>query len=149
MPPKVLFIALSMDLLILDQISKVYLDMKLNEPLLLINDFLKIQVSHNPGMAFGITFPFAIQLLLNILFFCLIIYYLYKTLNFSRKLSVITIALVSAGALGNLIDRIRLGYVIDFISIGKFPIFNFADIYITVAVFILVLFYDKIKKVEK
>ncbi len=149
MPPKVLFITMSMDLLILDQISKIYLDMKLNEPLLLISDFLKIQVSHNPGMAFGITFPYAIQLLLNILFFCLIIYYLYKTLNFSRKLSAVSIALVFSGALGNIVDRIRLGYVIDFISIGNFPIFNLADVYITIAVFILILFYDKIKKVEK
>jgi signal peptidase II len=58
----------------------------------------------------------------------------------------VIIALLAAGAMGNLIDRIRLGYVIDFISVGSFPVFNFADSFITVAIFLLLLFYDKIKR---
>ena len=53
-----------------------------------------------------------------------------------------------AGGLGNLIDRIRLGYVIDFFyfSLINFPVFNMADIYVTVSMailFVLLIFYYK------
>ena len=54
----------------------------------------------------------------------------------------ILLTLISAGAVGNLIDRIRLGYVRDFIyfSLIDFPVFNVADIYVTVSTVLLVLF---------
>ncbi|NMB42654.1 MAG: lipoprotein signal peptidase, partial [Clostridiales bacterium] len=60
----------------------------------------------------------------------------------------ILLVLIIAGAIGNLIDRIRLNYVVDFIyfALINFPIFNVADIYVTVSTFvflILALFYYK------
>ena len=56
--------------------------------------------------------------------------------------------MITAGGIGNLIDRVRLNYVVDFIyfSLIDFPVFNVADIYVTVSMFlllILVLFYYK------
>ena len=63
-----------------------------------------------------------------------------------RQIEHILLTFISAGAVGNLIDRIQLGYVRDFIyfSIIDFPVFNVADIYVTVStalLVILVLFY--------
>lgn len=49
------------------------------------------------------------------------------------------IGLLAGGAIGNLIDRIRYGHVIDFISIGRFPVFNVADSCITVGVVVLLI----------
>jgi len=51
----------------------------------------------------------------------------------------IAMSMQFAGAIGNLIDRIRIGHVTDFISLGTFPVFNVADSSITVGVFVLIL----------
>lgn len=48
-------------------------------------------------------------------------------------------ALLIAGALGNIIDRVRLGYVIDFLSFPNFPIFNIADCCVTVAIALIII----------
>ena len=97
-------------------------------------------------MAFSLTLPYPLQLTLNLVFFGFLVIYLFRHLDFSKSLSQIILAILVAGALGNILDRIRLGYVIDFISIGSFPIFNLADSFITVSIFLLMLFYDKIKR---
>ena len=63
------------------------------------------------------------------------------------------IVAIAAGAIGNMIDRVRLGYVIDFFyfELIDFPIFNVADIYVTVAAFalvLLILFYYKEDEID-
>ena len=65
----------------------------------------------------------------------------------------VLLVLIASGAVGNMIDRLRLDYVVDFISfvLIHFPIFNVADIYVTVATFLLVillLFYYKESDLE-
>lgn len=55
----------------------------------------------------------------------------------SDRLLQLALSLITAGAIGNLADRIRLGYVVDFIAIGTWPKFNLADSCITVAVVLL------------
>lgn len=132
--------------LLLDQFSKIWLSSTLASPWLILGDFFNFHLEHNVGMAFSITLPYPLQLAANIIFFTVVIFYLAKTLDFSKPLSQVTFAVLAAGALGNLLDRIRLGYVIDFISIGSFPVFNLADSFITVSVFLLLLFYDKIRR---
>ena len=54
-----------------------------------------------------------------------------------NRLLQLALILIGAGAIGNLADRIRLGYVVDFISVGDFPKFNMADSYITIAVIVI------------
>lgn len=132
--------------LFLDQLSKTWLSSLLSQPLPIIGDFFNLHLEHNVGMAFSITLPFPFQLAANLLFFAAIIFYLARNLDFSKRLSQIVFALLCAGALGNLLDRIRLGYVIDFISVGSFPVFNLADSFITVSIFLLLLFYDRMKR---
>lgn len=106
----------------------------------------KFQLGKNYGIAFSIDIPSQILLPLNFLIFMVLIGVLLQKVRLTHFLSIFIIALLSAGALGNLLDRFNFGFVRDFISIGNFPVFNLADSYITVSVFLLFLFYDKIKR---
>jgi signal peptidase II len=119
---------------ILDQFTK-YLAIKflqLNTPFSLIKHFLNLTLVHNRGAAFGLLQN---QLLLFVLVSCftvgLIIYNL-RSRNNSLILNV-SLSLILGGAIGNLIDRIRFGFVVDFLDLRVWPVFNFADAMITIA----------------
>jgi len=116
----------------------------------IIPDVLELNYLENRGAAFGmlqnqkIFFVFVAVIIL-----AMIIYVLFKMPE-KRKYTIlhVLLVLVAAGAIGNMIDRLRLDYVVDFISfvLIHFPIFNVADIYVTVAttlLVILLLFYYK------
>ncbi len=130
----------------LDQLSKILLSQALEKPLIILENMFSLSIEHNTGIAFSINLPYPLLLFLNIALFGGIIFYLFRTLDLQKLPSLLVIGLLAAGALGNLIDRIRLGYVIDFIAVGKWPVFNLADSFITIAVFLLIVFYDKIKR---
>jgi signal peptidase II len=93
----------------------------------------------NTGAAFGL-FKGAntVFMILAVIVSCAIIYYFPSV---SRKDWVIRVALSMqlSGALGNLIDRMTVGHVTDFVSVGNFPVFNVADASITVGVAILLI----------
>lgn len=101
----------------------------------LIDNVLKLRYLENRGMAFGLLqnkIPFLV--LICIVFFVAIIYLFIKvpaTVYYGPMLY--TAAIVFAGAVGNFIDRVFRGYVVDFIyfSLIDFPTFNVADIYVT------------------
>jgi signal peptidase II len=130
---------------ITDQITKILVDSYFNlydlRPL--IGDVLRLHYIRNSGAAFGLRIgdP-AIMLIVNIVVISLLVY-----LYFSGKIDPgglpgrSAIVLVLGGAVGNLIDRLRLGEVIDFIDMGigsyRWPTYNFADIYVTVGMFVL------------
>lgn len=121
-----------------DQITK-FLALKflsLNTPVPLIKNFLNLTLVHNRGAAFGF---FQNQLLLFILisFFAigLILYNLKdKTNSVILRLSL---SLILGGCVGNLIDRLRFGFVVDFLDFRVWPVFNIADSLITIASFLL------------
>lgn len=138
-------------IVILDQISKflavVYL--KGSRPHIIIKDFFEFVYVENYGAAFGILqnkrmffIVMTLAVVIGISFFIIKNYY--EMNSFLR----FGLAMLLGGAIGNFIDRIRFGYVIDFISfkfINKyhFPVFNIADISIVMGtglVLILVLF---------
>ena len=92
---------------------------------------------HNEGAAFSIMYGLRyILIAISIAFLVLIIYYMYK-----KKKYNIEFALIIGGLLGNLIDRIVFGYVIDYIGViifkYYFPIFNIADALIVIGAIIL------------
>ncbi len=136
----------------IDQYTKLLAVQKLKdqEPFDLILGVLQFAYLENRGAAFGI---FQNQKWFFILtgsgFLVAIAIALYK-LPLKKKYTLLRICfvLIAAGALGNMIDRIRLNYVIDFIYIIyiNFPIFNIADCYVTVATIffvVLICFYYK------
>ena len=132
-------------LIFIDQYTKYMAVVRLkNKPAFsIINGVLEFNYLENTGAAFGmlqnqrIFFIFVEVIVLSV-----IAYILYKTPNRKKyNLMHILLTLIAAGAIGNMIDRVRLNYVVDFIYIVliNFPIFNMADIYVTVATAILIL----------
>ncbi len=119
--------------IVLDQTAKLIASSLLvqGESVALINGFLHLTLVHNTGTVFGF-FPEAnlylaiisIVFLAVLSFVCLKI----KSLPPAEKFSM---GLIAGGAAGNLADRLRLGYVIDFIDFRIWPVFNFADIALT------------------
>ena len=98
----------------------------------------------NYGFAFGLlNNPSLNQILVSLVIFAIIIYFLYLLIKTQDKIFQLTLTLILAGALGNFIDRIFRGFVIDFIDIyiGKYhwPAFNIADSCITVGFVVLMI----------
>lgn len=120
--------------LLLDQVSKYYAlkYLKGNEPIVLINNFLQLNYVENIGAAFGILKnkqPFFI--VITIVVIAGIIFYMKKNEKLTNWMRT-SMVLILSGAIGNLIDRIRFNYVVDFIDVkfGNFydyPVFNIAD----------------------
>ena len=126
--------------LIIDQAIKFYLSSKmiLNQSTVLINNFLNITYVHNTGAAFSLFSDMTwILIIIGIIAVIGLIIYINK-LDDLNDYDMFSYSLLLGGVLGNLIDRIIHGYVIDYISLNifgyHFPIFNFADICIVVSV---------------
>ena len=144
------YLALLGTVVILDQITKALLvrALPLHDYVPLIDGFLSLSHVHNRGAAFGVLsdarLPYQ-PLLLSALSLAalLAIAYYFVRLPASARLPRVALALVLGGALGNLVDRIRLGYVVDFIHVywrqHAWPDFNVADSAITVGVVLLIL----------
>ena len=99
--------------------------------------YLAFQYVENRGAAFGILEgQSAILIVLAVAVAVGFVAMMRRELAGNRLLQL-ALTLIGAGAIGNLADRIRLGYVVDFISVGDFPKFNMADSYITIAVIVI------------
>ena len=100
--------------------------------------FVRLTHGTNTGSAFGL-FPnqTAILIVASIVAIGFIVYF-YKTHAMPRPLLRLAIGMLLGGAIGNLIDRLRVGAVVDFIDVGWWPIFNLADSSIVVGMFLLV-----------
>lgn len=131
--------------LLLDQITKQLVATNLIEPFNIIDGFFELRYSENTGIAFSIAIPQLVTIVLTYIFLIAGFYIAYKELNLNKWLSKILLSLVLGGAIGNLIDRTVYGYVIDFIAIWKWPVFNIADSGIVVGILGIIVFYDKIK----
>lgn len=93
----------------------------------------------NTGVAFGLLQGFGdVFAVLAFLVSFAILYY-FPRVPREDWLLRLALCLQFAGAIGNLIDRLTIGYVLDFISIGPFPVFNFADLSITIGVVLLLI----------
>ena len=132
-----------------DQITKyaVYKNMSLGESIP-AEGIIRITYARNTGMAFSLFENFGIILLiLSLIIASILIIYLF-TIDKPRILIRVFSGLVIAGALGNILDRIRFGYVNDFIDVGWWPVFNIADSSITIAIAIYIfdaIFIQKLK----
>ena len=145
---KIGFYLFTILLIIIDQIVKLNIINNIeNLPIEIINNILWFTYCENTGIAFSIgNGNVLIFIILNILLIIGLIFYYEKNKQDFNIVSKISISCVIAGGIGNLIDRIYRGFVVDFIDINKlfnFAIFNIADIYITIGILGLAIFYLK------
>ncbi|PIS32067.1 signal peptidase II [Candidatus Peregrinibacteria bacterium CG08_land_8_20_14_0_20_41_10] len=140
-----LLISTSFLSLCLDQLTKFLV---IQTPLLekTRGHFLQIVYTQNTGIAFSLPLEGTILIIISILLLSLGLYLAVHYLNLRLKSTQILIGLVLGGSLGNLIDRFIKGSVTDFITLGNFPVFNLADIMITLGIFLLLLNYKKLSK---
>lgn len=132
-------------LIVIDQLAKLYAVTKLKEQesFSIIPKVLRLYYHENTGAVWGIMSDRTTLLaLLSIAILCVMIFFYFKIpsekhYNYLRLI----IVFITAGAIGNLIDRIARKYVVDFIyfELIDFPIFNVADMYVSVSAFFLVL----------
>ena len=144
-------------LIVFDQVIKAMIagTYEVGQGFDVIKDVLEIQYVKNTGAAWGMmqggTLFFAIFASIITI---VLLYVLYKVPGDKCYIYLkITLIFLIAGAIGNLIDRITRGFVVDFIyfSLIDFPVFNIADIYITlsgIALVILIMFYYKDEQFE-
>lgn len=131
--------------LILDQAVKIFINSRfvLGETYILINNLLSILLVHNTGAAFSILSGNQVFLvIIGILALVALLLFVYQGDNYSDY-EIFAYSLLFGGILGNLIDRIFYGYVIDFISLTfvgyNFPIFNIADMCIVASVILIII----------
>lgn len=128
----------------LDQLTKAWAVAALSEtPTSIVGTTIELRLSRNPGGAFSMFQGFTpVLAVLAVLVAVVLVRVLHRTRD---RVILVALALVLAGAVGNLLDRLfrapgfLRGAVIDFIGIGQFPTFNVADSAITIGAVLLVL----------
>lgn len=142
---------------LLDQYTKILAVTHLKDanPVPIIEDVFELHYLENRGAAFGILQNQHLFFVISGLILLTVGTILYVRLPYTKRMLPLRICLISiaAGAIGNMIDRVTLNYVIDFLyfKLIDFPIFNVADIYVTVSTFLvafLILFYYKDEELD-
>lgn len=135
-------------IVVLDQITKLMAQQLLPpyQPVPILGDFFRLTYIYNPGAAFGLHIgPASRYIFLGLTVACVaVLLSWFRGTPSSNRLRLTAIALVTAGALGNFIDRLRSSRgVIDFLDFGladlRWPVFNVADIGVTIGAILLAI----------
>jgi len=153
----VIFLLTVAVLIVIDQVTKYFIHtgMALHDTIPVIPGFFSITYIRNPGAAFGFlagaspTFRYVFFIGVTLAAIGLILHYL-RTYAADDQLLTISLGMILSGAVGNLIDRVRFGEVIDFLDVylgtSHWPAFNVADSAISVGAFILFIHLIRQKK---
>jgi signal peptidase II len=137
---KMWYLLVTAVVLIIDQFTKYWMSINLREgdEIDVISGFFKFSYTENPGIAFGMLNNGNVKWLLvaiSVAAIIVVVFYITRT-AVSNRLLLWSLALLAAGISGNLVDRVRMGRVIDFILIYykdyQWPVFNVADTAITI-----------------
>ncbi|MBI9051030.1 MAG: signal peptidase II [Anaerolineaceae bacterium] len=118
-------------------------------PIPAFSSFFRFIHWYNTGVAFGMFQGMNEVFKVLAIIVAMVIIYFYPRIPDNEWPLKVAMSMQLAGALGNLIDRFFVGYVVDFISVGNFPVFNIADASITMGVVVLVIgmwFEDRAQK---
>ena len=134
---------ISLLLVVIDQIVKILVinKMTLQQSIIVINNFFNITYVRNTGAAWSILSGNVLLLIMiSIIALGVIYYYLIKDKEL-KKIHIVSYSMLIGGIIGNLIDRVVHGYVIDYLDFKifnyNFPIFNIADILIVISIIII------------
>ncbi len=133
----IIFPFLALVVVLLDQVSKVWITNHLTPGQSIPMGLLLITYVRNSGAAFGLLANQGVLILFAVLIgvAAIILYYAYPP--FQTNWIRVSLGLLLGGAIGNLIDRLRFGFVVDFIDFRIWPVFNIADAAITTGIIIL------------
>lgn len=120
-----------------DRITKNFFSkvLSVGETIPVVKDFFHFTLVHNTGMAFGLFKDHGIVfIVIPVIAIALLVYNIcyYRENEYLSRSYIFAFSLIMGGAFGNLIDRIWIGHVIDFLDFRVFPVFNIADSAITV-----------------
>ena len=125
------------------------------DPFIIIKNVFQLRYLENRGAAFGMMQGQQTFFLITGVIAVVILAYIYFKLPWTKRFVPLRAValLIASGAVGNMIDRVALGYVVDFFyfELINFPIFNVADIYVTCATIVLaflILFYYKDEELD-
>jgi signal peptidase II len=137
------FAACALAVVALDQLTKRIASEHLfpGQPVPVLGDVVRLTLVHNTGAAFGLfpgsRVPFIVISVLAVG----VVLYLFRRESYRSAASRVLLGCILGGAVGNLIDRVRLGWVVDFVDIGvcslRWPVFNVADSAVTLGVILL------------
>ncbi len=129
----------------LDQLTKLIIKntLELNQTIPIIKNIFHLTYITNTGSVFGILKGWQLPLIFfSIIFIGFIFYYLNK-IKEKEKLLQVFIGFILGATIGNLIDRVFYGHVIDFLDFRIWPVFNIADSFITISVIFLIIYFWK------
>jgi signal peptidase II len=143
-----IFLGIIAAVVALDYITKMWIqqNMHLYQQIDLVGDYVRLTYIHNPGAAFGIQLGRHSRMVFLILSLVALVALavMFWFTSASNRTRLVALALICGGAVGNLIDRIRIeAGVVDFVDIGigdiRWPVFNVADIAVTSGAIFLAL----------
>jgi len=140
----IIFLSCVFAVVIFDRLTKNFFSglLDLNESIAVIPNIFHFTLVHNTGIAFGFFKDCgAVFIIIPVILTGLLIYnvYYYRHSPQLSRIYIIAFSLILGGAIGNLFDRIFLGYVIDFVDFRVWPVFNVADSAITIGAAIILL----------
>jgi len=138
-------------IVIIDQALKILIHrfMALGQTIPLIKSLLNLTYVRNTGAAFSLFVGFSPYLVVVGLVVVAAVIFFHHRFSAKKQIVHVALAFILAGSIGNLLDRFFRGYVIDYIDIGGWPVFNFADIMINVGVILFLLFVFEEEKYER
>ena len=141
-----LYLGLTLGLIVIDQITKYIVErsLRLYDPVPVLGEFFRLTYIFNRGAAFGLHLGDWSRVAFTVLAVVAsgMLFLMYRSTPWRDRTRLVAIALVTGGALGNLIDRVRSSRgVVDFFDIGvgawRWPVFNVADIGVTIGALLL------------
>ncbi|HMI32045.1 MAG TPA: signal peptidase II [Candidatus Limnocylindrales bacterium] len=137
------FLACAAVVLALDQVTKVLASSRLiaGDPVPVLGQVVRLTLVHNTGAAFGLFPGSRLPFILISVLAIVVVLYLFARDAYRSFMNRVLLGCILGGALGNLVDRVRWGRVVDFIDVGfgalRWPVFNVADSAVTLGVILL------------
>jgi len=104
----------------------------------LLGEWLKLKLAYNTGIAFGLPFNYYLILFLYFFIFIFLVAYLILSYKDKKTINILSLSLIIAGAFSNLLDRLYVGQVIDYLDVKYYSILNLADVMIVIGVIFLI-----------